>query len=290
MPTTEVPACALIYKFTGKERDSESGLDEFGARYYSSSIGRFMIPDWAAAPTAVPYAHYGNPQSLNLYSYVENNPTTMGDPDGHECPECTGAPILVTPDEAIGAVKGLWNMVAGTWNTAAQLLNDQGAASGQTHIELQMLPTATYDNATQAVSGGVAQLGAVVAGGIEGAARGEAAETGATVPDANVVVRGGQGEIPATGTYSGAHGTTLEEAASGVPHGTIRTSTAGAIKDSGGTVTPKPEPAYPGGPINQRHADITGGQKTFGPPRQNPVPRSQRVPSAPKIKKPNEPQ
>ena len=71
------------YKFTGKERDSESGLDEFGARYYGSSLGRFMQPDWAAAPTAVPYAHYGNPQSLNLYAYVENNPTTTGDPDGH---------------------------------------------------------------------------------------------------------------------------------------------------------------------------------------------------------------
>ncbi len=78
--------CANVaqnYKFTGKERDSESGLDMFGARYYGSSLGRFMTPDWAAAPTAVPYAHYGNPQSLNLYAYVENNPTTTGDPDGH---------------------------------------------------------------------------------------------------------------------------------------------------------------------------------------------------------------
>ena len=73
------------YKFTGKERDSESGLDEFGARYYASSLGRFMIPDWAAKPTNVPYANFGNPQSLNLYSYVENNPTTTGDPDGHCC-------------------------------------------------------------------------------------------------------------------------------------------------------------------------------------------------------------
>ena len=72
-----------VYKFTGKERDSESGLDMFGARYYGSSLGRFMTPDWAAKPTAVPYAHYGNPQSLNLYSYVQNNPTTVGDPDGH---------------------------------------------------------------------------------------------------------------------------------------------------------------------------------------------------------------
>ena len=71
------------YKFTGKERDTESGLDEFGARYYASSLGRFTIPDWADKPTDVPYAHFGNPQSLNLYSYVQNNPTTVGDPDGH---------------------------------------------------------------------------------------------------------------------------------------------------------------------------------------------------------------
>lgn len=73
------------YKFTGKERDPESGLDDFDARFYSSPFGRFMTPDWAAKPTNVPYANFGNPQSLNLYSYVQNNPTTMGDPDGHEC-------------------------------------------------------------------------------------------------------------------------------------------------------------------------------------------------------------
>jgi RHS repeat-associated protein len=40
-------------KFTGKERDTESGLDMFGARYYGSSLGRFMTPDWAAKATAV---------------------------------------------------------------------------------------------------------------------------------------------------------------------------------------------------------------------------------------------
>jgi len=74
------------YKFTGKERDTESGLDNFGARYGASSVGRFMTPDWAANPTTVPYAHLGNPQSLNLYSYVENNPRTFGDPDGHLLP------------------------------------------------------------------------------------------------------------------------------------------------------------------------------------------------------------
>jgi RHS repeat-associated protein len=93
---------AQNYKFTGKERDNESGLDMFGARYYGSSLGRFMTPDWAAKPTSVPYANFGNPQSLNLYSYVENNPTTMGDPDGHKMACTTDAhgniKCVVTPD------------------------------------------------------------------------------------------------------------------------------------------------------------------------------------------------
>jgi RHS repeat-associated protein len=83
----EIVLCNSVpqnYKFTGKERDPESGLDYFEARHYASALGRFMIPDWAAKPTDVPYANFGNPQSLNLYSYVQNNPTTMGDPDGHE--------------------------------------------------------------------------------------------------------------------------------------------------------------------------------------------------------------
>jgi RHS repeat-associated protein len=76
------------YKFTGKERDPETGCDYFGARYYCNPIGRFITPDWADKPTDVPYANFGNPQSLNLYSYVQNNPTTFGDSDGHTCEVC----------------------------------------------------------------------------------------------------------------------------------------------------------------------------------------------------------
>jgi RHS repeat-associated protein len=71
------------YKFTGKERDTESGLDYFGARYYTNATGRFMSPDWAAKPTSVPYADFGDPQSLNLYSYVRNSPIVRVDADGH---------------------------------------------------------------------------------------------------------------------------------------------------------------------------------------------------------------
>jgi RHS repeat-associated protein len=68
---------------TGKERDAESGLDYFGARYYGSTMGRFMSPDWASNPQAVPYATYANPQSLNLYNYMRNNPLSGVDADGH---------------------------------------------------------------------------------------------------------------------------------------------------------------------------------------------------------------
>ena len=76
------------YKFTGKERDTESGLDYFGARYYGSSMGRFSSPDYAdedEGPVSIPNYNPSNPQSLNLYSYVRNNPLTNTDPDGHDC-------------------------------------------------------------------------------------------------------------------------------------------------------------------------------------------------------------
>jgi RHS repeat-associated protein len=71
--------------FTGKQHDPESGLDNFGARYYGSSnaLGRFMSPDWSAKAEPVPYAKLDNPQSLNLYAYVLNNPLRNVDRDGH---------------------------------------------------------------------------------------------------------------------------------------------------------------------------------------------------------------
>ena len=68
---------------TGKERDAESGNDYFGARYYASTMGRFMSPDWSAKIMPVPYAKLDNPQSLNLYAYVGNDPLIHVDADGH---------------------------------------------------------------------------------------------------------------------------------------------------------------------------------------------------------------
>jgi RHS repeat-associated protein len=64
-------------KFTQKERDNESGLDYFLARYYSSSQGRFTTSD-------EPFADQDeiDPQTWNLYSYVINNPLKYDDPLG----------------------------------------------------------------------------------------------------------------------------------------------------------------------------------------------------------------
>ena len=69
------------YKFTGKERDSESGLDYFGARYYASNMGRFMSPD----PIGPWAADVGDPQSWNFYAYARNNPLINVDPTGLDC-------------------------------------------------------------------------------------------------------------------------------------------------------------------------------------------------------------
>jgi RHS repeat-associated protein len=86
---TQFAVCASRY--TGKERDAESGLDYFGARHYASTMGRFMSPDSGADATVgvpVPFADLGNPQSLNLYSYGFNNPLSNTDPDGHDVMVC----------------------------------------------------------------------------------------------------------------------------------------------------------------------------------------------------------
>jgi len=73
------------YKFTGKERDAESGLDDFGARYYASTMGRFLTPDPLAG-------HVSDPQTLNRYAYVRNNPLNLTDPTGLDFNlTCSGA-------------------------------------------------------------------------------------------------------------------------------------------------------------------------------------------------------
>jgi RHS repeat-associated protein len=62
-------------KFTGYDRDTETGLDHSWFRYYGSTMGRWLSPDPIRGSAA-------NPQSWNAYSYVKNNPSTLVDPFG----------------------------------------------------------------------------------------------------------------------------------------------------------------------------------------------------------------
>jgi RHS repeat-associated protein len=69
------PAVNVPYKYTGKELDG-TGLYYYEARYYDATLGRFISAD-----TIVPQIY--DPQTLNRYSYVRNNPLSYTDPTGH---------------------------------------------------------------------------------------------------------------------------------------------------------------------------------------------------------------
>jgi RHS repeat-associated protein len=75
---TEFAACAS--RCTGKERDEESKLDYFGARYFGSTMGRFTSPD----PTIISTQRILDPQQWNMYSYARNEPLGHIDPEGNE--------------------------------------------------------------------------------------------------------------------------------------------------------------------------------------------------------------
>jgi RHS repeat-associated protein len=75
-----VPSTPGTRQFAGKERDANSGLDYFGARYYASQTGRFTTVD----PLTNIDAALTDPQRWNRYAYARNNPLVFIDPDGKE--------------------------------------------------------------------------------------------------------------------------------------------------------------------------------------------------------------
>jgi RHS repeat-associated protein len=98
---------ATEHHFTGKERDSESNNDYFGARYYSSGMGRWMSPDPSMESEILE-----TPQTWNRYSYVYNRPLYGTDPDGR-CPPCVGALIGGAVGGAVGGFsEGLFSAVS----------------------------------------------------------------------------------------------------------------------------------------------------------------------------------
>ena len=71
----QITSGANHYKFSGKERDTESGLD------YSNGLGRFITPDWAAKAVDVPYADFADTEP-QLVHICEECPTSRYDADG----------------------------------------------------------------------------------------------------------------------------------------------------------------------------------------------------------------
>jgi RHS repeat-associated protein len=119
---------ATSHHFTGKERDDESKLDYFGARYYGSLMGRFTSPDSSG------YSGLSKPQSWNLYAYSLNNPLRYIDPDGHTVECKTGAAdCLAAAQDAIGkdaakqlttktvTTQNLWQKIVGGSTTTTTL-------------------------------------------------------------------------------------------------------------------------------------------------------------------------
>ena len=86
-------------KFTGKERDEETGFDYFGARYYESQLARFTTID----PALTFADNRVDPQRWNRYAYVRNNPLRYVDPDGK---------ILETPWDIFNITLGLASLGA----------------------------------------------------------------------------------------------------------------------------------------------------------------------------------
>jgi RHS repeat-associated protein len=89
---------ATEHHFTAKERDNESGLDYFHARYLNSGLGRFMTPD----RKMFTLGRKIDPQQWNMYAYVRNNPFNFVDPDGKDLVTIlNNGGVLVTVDSSI---------------------------------------------------------------------------------------------------------------------------------------------------------------------------------------------
>lgn len=101
------------FLYTGQEADAETGLYYYGARFYDPALARFMQPD-SMLPN--PY----NPQLLNRYSYVTNNPLVYIDPTGHYNVETGEIEVGDDKEGIISAIEDEYGIRL-TWHEIAEL-------------------------------------------------------------------------------------------------------------------------------------------------------------------------
>jgi RHS repeat-associated protein len=102
-------------RFGGKERDVETGLDYFGARYYSSLNGRFGSVD----PLLNVEQAILDPQRWNRYAYAQDNPFRFVDPDGRDTREV----FYAVQESLIGYGKETANTVIGLANLTNRVVD-----------------------------------------------------------------------------------------------------------------------------------------------------------------------
>jgi RHS repeat-associated protein len=249
--------------FTGKERDSESGNDYFEARYYSSAMGRFMSPDWSAKEDPVPYAQLDDPQSLNLYSYVRNNPLTRVDADGH-C-DSNGQNCSLW-DHVAGTVGGVLNVVPGTVNLGIDAFNAVSSQFNGPQLDrMDMIQPDAHASMGGVQTGEALQLALPVGDMAEGAqvlrnaAAGKvfqesvAAETALTetnvVQNVTIKTESGVKTVMDVASKDSGGSVALREAKSSATARLTPNQAAAhpEIARTGGTVVGKGKPGFPGG-------------------------------------------
>ncbi len=140
------------FHFTGKERDAESGLDYFGARYYGSALGRFSSPDNGSDQ------HPSDPQSWNLYSYVRNNPLGLVDADGNyvcgssvsakQCDQFQG--VLDQAQGAANKLKDQYGADSTQYQDAQRAIDAYGKQGVDNGVQINIGATAGYPGFTSA--------------------------------------------------------------------------------------------------------------------------------------------
>jgi RHS repeat-associated protein len=116
------------FQYTGEQADTETGLIYLRSRYYDPEIGRFISRD--------PFTGFDtNPQSLNRYTYVHNNPVRYADPSGRVAWYAAPAVVGAAVNEAyyVGQVTGTY-LSTGQWTGSWCIAGGRaagGAAGGE---------------------------------------------------------------------------------------------------------------------------------------------------------------